>query len=342
MKKSRQSVNDIPHYDRLPFILQDYIKYKCVIENRTFETVKRYTYDICFFLKYLRKTKLNIDNMDIPDVNIEFVDEEFFQSITRSEILEYLFYLKSDRQNSTNSRYRKLEAIKSLFKYLHTENIVSEDIAAEIKLPNLETSLPKYLTKEESYRLLESVDGPDYERDLCIIEIFLNCGLRLSELVNIDIPDIKEDKLRVYGKGNKEREVVLNPICQFTIQQYLLVRCNCEKQIVHKKALFISRKTGMRLGKRRVQQIVTESLKKAGLNGYSTHKLRHTAATLAYQNGADIRVIKDFLGHENLSTTEIYTHLDFSQLKEVAYKNPLATYQPQKKSSQEKESSAAT
>ena len=307
MKKSRQSVNDIPHYDRLPFILQDYIKYKCVIENRTFETVKRYTYDICFFLKYLRKTKLNIDNMDIPDVNIEFVDEEFFQSITRSEILEYLFYLKSDRQNSTNSRYRKLEAIKSLFKYLHTENIVSEDIAAEIKLPNLETSLPKYLTKEESYRLLESVDGPNYERDLCIIEIFLNCGLRLSELVNIDIPDIKEDKLRVYGKGNKEREVVLNPICQFTIQQYL-----------------------------------TESLKKAGLNGYSTHKLRHTAATLAYQNGADIRVIKDFLGHENLSTTEIYTHLDFSQLKEVAYKNPLATYQPQKKSSQEKESSAAT
>lgn len=338
MRNNSKCFNDIPHYYSLPFVIQNYIKYKSVIENRTFKTVRIYTYDISFFLKYMVCLKEECDTFDIAAVDISFLNKDFFKSITRSDILEYLFYLKTVRNNSTSSRYRKLEAIKSLFKYLHNEKIVEEDAAAEIDLPNLEQTLPKYLTAEESRTLLEHISSTDYDRDFCIIMIFLCCGLRLSELVNINITDIHGEILRVNGKGSKERDVVLAPICRYAISQYLLVRSNCEKAIINKNALFISRKTGKRIGERRVQQIVSAALKGAGFEGYSTHKLRHTAATLMYQNGADIRVLKDVLGHENLNTTEIYTHVSADQMKEAISKNPLTDFRPQKLSQDENKS----
>ena len=331
MNKSKKRTSDIPNYDTLPSALQDYIKYKLVIENRTFKTVRGYTYDLAYFLRYIFCLKTERDTDSISLINIEFFEDDFFRSITRSEVLEYLYYLKTSRHNETNSRYRKLEAIKSFFKYLLSESIIEEDITASIDLPNLDSTLPKYLTKEESFTLLDNISGRDYERDFCMIVIFLNCGLRLSELVNIDITDIHGNTLRVNGKGNVERDIELSPLCISAIRQYLLVRGNCEKAIVHKNALFISRKTGRRIGERRVQQIVSDSLKAAGLEGYSTHKLRHTAATLAFQNGVEINVIQAFLGHKNLSTTQIYTHISNKQLKEVVYKNPISDYQPPEK-----------
>lgn len=330
MLKERHKYSDIPHYDELPFVLQDYIKYKSIIENRTFATVRSYTYDLIFFLKYIAFYKVNPDASEYSDVKIEYLNADFFRSITRQDILEYLFYLKNERNNRTNSRYRKLESVKSFFKYLRKENVIDIDIAADIDLPNLEQTLPKYLTENESVMLLEAIDGNDKERDYCIIAVFLSCGLRLSELVGIDITDIHEDKIKVNGKGNKEREVYIIPMCRYAINQYLAVRQNCEKPIIHKKALFISRKTGKRLSPRRVEQIVSEAMKKAGFYGYSAHKLRHTMATLAYQNGADTSTLQEILGHANVSTTQIYTHVNNQQIKEGVYKNPLATYQPKK------------
>ena len=332
MKKRGRKTSEIPHYNDYPTILQDYIKYKMVIENRTYKTVRQYIYKIAFFLRYTIYRQGDSETTDLCNTRIDDLDEEFFRSITRSDILEYLYYLKSARNNSTNTRYGVLESLKSLFKYLKNEKIIDENITESIELPNLEKSLPKYLTESESKNLLDCIDGDDYERDLCIIVVFLSCGLRLAELVNIDIPDIKGDILKIFGKGKKEREVILTPVCASTIRQYLRVRGNCERTIVSKNALFISRKTGRRLSERRVQQIVSNALKKAGLDGYSTHKLRHTMATLQYQNGVDIRTIQEELGHENLSTTQVYTHVGNNQIKEAAYKNPLANYQPRGRS----------
>lgn len=339
MRKHKTKLSDIPHYDNLPFLVQDFIKYKGVIEDRTFKTLRSYTYDLLFFIKYIVSFKNNDDLSNLNTVKIAGLDAEFFQSITRADILEYLFYLKSEKNNSARTRYRRLEGIKSFFRYLHKESVIEKDVAADIDLPNLEQTLPKYLTEPECKILLNHIESNDYERDYCIIVVFLICGLRLSELVNIDIPDIQNNMLKVYGKGKKEREVAITPICANAINQYLMVRGNCEKTIIHKNALFISRKTGKRLSERRVQQIVSKALTGAGFQGYSAHKLRHTAATLAHQNGADVRVLQEMLGHENLSTTQIYTHVNSEQIKEVAYKNPLATYQPNKSEIELKKSS---
>ena len=266
---------------------------------------------------------------DINDVQISNLDEEFMNSISQDEIFEYLFFLKN-RHLSANTRARYLSSIKSFFNYLAVhKKVVKYDPVNDIDFPKTPDNLPVYLTTNEAILLLKSVDKSNsmYERDYCMLTLFLNCGLRLSELVNIDLQDIRTDStLIVTGKGNKQRLIYLNGACISAINNYLQLRSKCPKNIIDKNALFISFKTGRRLTNRRVEQIVDENIKRAGLNnrGFSTHKLRHTAATLMYQNGVDVRTLKDVLGHQNLSTTQIYTHLNRNQLRNASELNPLA------------------
>lgn len=329
MSRNTYSNRKLTHFDKYPFILQQFLNYIGAIENKSIDTVKAYAYDLEWFLKYVVFYKDDEEKYaDIKAVDISLLSEEFFKAITKEDILEYLFYLQSERNNCANTRARRLASIKVFFNYLYShKKMLETNPAYNIDTPKLKKSLPKYLTIDESLQLLHNIDSKYYERDVCIIILFLNCGLRLSELVWINLTDIRNDNtLKVVGKGDKERTVYLNNICISAINNYLNVRLNTEVPIVDKKALFISPKTGHRLKKRRVQQIVSAALKSAHLEGlgFSTHKLRHTAATMMYQNGVDVRTLKDYLGHENLSTTEIYTHLNKNQLQAAAELNPLA------------------
>ncbi|MEG0229357.1 MAG: tyrosine-type recombinase/integrase, partial [Oscillospiraceae bacterium] len=216
---------------------------------------------------------------------------------------------------------RKVSALRTFYKYLTVKsNLLENNPVKELEIPSLKKSLPKYLSLNESVTLLENVSSSNKIRDFCILTLFLNCGMRLSELVGINLEDIKDNTLKLLGKGNKERIIYLNEQCINTIEEYSKIR---PKDTKEKNALFISKK-GARLSKRRVQEIVTYNLEANGLNGYSTHKLRHTAATLLYQYGnVDINILKELLGHENLGTTQIYTHISNKQLEDASLKSPL-------------------
>lgn len=335
MSSNSYSNRKLTHFNQYPYLLQHFLNYDGAIENKSIDTVKSYAYDLEFFLKYM--VYIKSDEKEYPDISsidISMLDEDFFKKITREDILEYLFYLQSERRNAPRTRYRRLVSVKAFFNYLHThKKVIDNNPAYDIDSPKLDKKLPKYLTFEECIQLLSNIDSTYYERDYCMIVLFLNGGIRLSELVNINLTDIRSDNtLRVTGKGSKERTVYLTDASIDAINRYLNVRLDTEHPIIDKNALFISPKTGQRVKKRRVQQIVSSALKSAHLDGLglSTHKLRHTAATMMFQNGVDVRTLKEVLGHENLSTTEIYTHLNTTQLQEAAQHNPLGNVKIEK------------
>ena len=259
-------------------------------------------------------------------INLKKCDEEFFKNITLDDAYKYLSFCKNDKNNSATTRARKVVDIRQFFKYLSdNKQILQNNPMKVLDSPKTKKSLPKYLTLEQSINLLQTIDGKNKERDYAIITIFLNCGLRLSELVNLNYNDIRPDnQMRVLGKGNKERIVFLNSACISAIDRYMQVRP--KDGVIDKNALFLSSRL-KRISPKTVQYIVKSFLEKSGLGqqGLSTHKLRHTAATLMYQYGdADVLVLKDILVHENLSTTEIYTHIVDEQKKKAIDNNPLA------------------
>ena len=319
--------------ESLPELLRNYLFYLETIKGRSPKTVQGYFWDLRNFLRYMKlyKDKQEITDEQMQNTDISQLKETFIRSISLADIYSYLYYFMSspEHQNNANTRSRKVSSIRGFFKYL-TNNlkILEENPALNLELPSIRKSMPKYLTLEQSIDLLNSVDGTVdmnfQQRDYCILTLFLNCGMRLSELVGINLSDIRDNTLRLLGKGNKERIIYLNQTCMNAIEEYLSVRKE-QKGIVDKQALFISQR-GTRIGARRVQKIVEMYLKKSGLDGmgYSVHKLRHTAATLMYQYGqVDIRVLQDILGHVNLGTTEIYTHVSNSQMEYAADNNPL-------------------
>ncbi len=335
MEKNSYSNRKLNHFNQYPALLQNFLNYVGAIENKSMDTVKSYAYDLEAFLKYMVYLKdKDKEYPDISLIDISILNEGFFNKITRDDILEYLFHLHSENNNSPRTRCRRLSSIKSFFKYLHThKKVIDNNPAGDIESPKLNKTLPKYLTYEECVRLLSNIESNNYERDFCIITLFLNCGLRLSELLEINLTDIRsDDTLRVIGKGSKERTVFLPEASVDAINSYLNVRLNTERTIIDKNALFISPKTGRRLKKRRIEQIVTSALNSAQLDGLglSTHKLRHTAATMMYQNGVDILTLKEVLGHESVSTTEIYTHISKNQLEKAAQSNPLGSVKIEK------------
>ncbi len=314
-------------------LLKDFIIYCETIKGKSEKTADEYFLDLTTLFKYLKVEKGAVDpSLPFKEISIIDIDIEFIKSITITDLYSFLVYCKNERKNGTASRARKVSSIRSFFKFLTTnKHLLDKNPALELETPKQRKSLPKHLTLEQSIDLLNAVDGPFKERDYAILTLFLNCGLRLSELCSLNYTDILPDNsMKVLGKGNKERVIYLNSACRTAIDEYMKVRPHDLIDIKDKTALFIS-KQRKRISNKTVQHIVYSFLDKAGLSGqgYSAHKLRHTAATLMYQMGnVDIRVLKDILGHENLGTTQIYTHISNKQVEKALNDNPLSNVKP--------------
>ena len=320
--------------DGNPEFLNSFLDYTATILNKSPNTVKEYNYDLNRFLKYIAyKFKLTSET-DFDKIIIKDMSLETIEKITLNDIHSYLFYLANNFNSKPATRARKASAIRVFFNYLcNKQGLIKDNPALNLETPKIGKRMPKYLSLEDSKKLLNvaiNEDDRNKERDFAIITLFLNCGMRLSELVGINIKDIEfsECKLNVIGKGNKERTIYLNKACMDAIKGYLSVRPQNNIKSGSESALFLSERRE-RISNRTVQYIVKQELLKAGLdtNKYSVHKLRHTAATLMYKYGnVDIRALQELLGHESISTTEIYTHVDNEQIRNAVEDNPLANY----------------
>lgn len=319
-------------YDESPEIIKGFLTYLSVVRGKSQNTIKEYFLDLRLFFRYLKKSRgLVSDDTDFSDISIKDVDLDLIRSVTLDDGYGFMLYLKDMRGNKELARSRKVSSLSTFFKYLANKKMLIDSNPLEgLERPKAGKRLPIYLTLEQCYELLNAVDGPYKERDYCILVLFLNCGMRLSELCSINYNNISNGQLRIIGKGNKERKIFLNQACTDAINAYMKVR---PVDGVHDKyALFISRQMN-RMSPKTVQALVNKYLDKIGLGnqGYSVHKLRHTAATLMYQyGGVDIRILKDILGHENLGTTEIYTHLNDQQMIDAVKSNPLANVEMKK------------
>lgn len=316
-------------YDsKLPQQLNNFLNYLTTVKERSPNTMSAYKVDLVMFFRFLKlyKTKLPKD-IEFEEIDISDIDDKFIKDIHLTDLFSFMSFLDNYRDNGSYAKARKVATLKSFFKFLYGKvKILDENPAIELESPKIKKRNPIYLTLEESKRLLSSIDGTNKARDYCIITLFLNCGFRLSELCSIDISKIKEDTLYVVGKGNKERTIYLNNACLKAIDEYLKVRNKNLDKIKDKDALFISR-NNTRINKRTVELMLKKYLKKANLDEekYTPHKLRHTAATLMYKHGdVDIRSLQKILGHENISTTQIYTHVDNEKLREAVSLNPLS------------------
>lgn len=315
-----------------PGFLNSFLDYTATILNKSQNTVKEYNYDLNTFLKYILYHFKMTNEKDLKQISIRNMSLETISKITLDDIHSFLFYLTNTYNSKAATRARKVSSIRVFFNYLcNKAGLIEKNPAQNLETPKLDKRIPKYLTLDDSKKLLEAVNDMDdrnKERDYAIITLFLNCGMRLSELVGINIKDINfnDQKLNVIGKGNKERTIYLNSACMNAVNKYLAVRPHDNVKYDSKDALFLSERRE-RISNRTVQYIVKQELKRAGLdtNKYSVHKLRHTAATLMYKYGnVDIRALQELLGHESISTTEIYTHVDNSQIRNAVESNPLA------------------
>lgn len=311
----------------MPAFSIDYFNYLSGVRGKSNLTVLEYASDLRSFFRFL-KLKHGLVPKDQPFHEIPVADlpQEYVLNATLGDGYAYLAFCKNQEQNDNNARARKVVSIRRFYKYLKAHDVIQDSPMLLLESPGVKRALPKYLTLDQSKQLLAAVDGKYRARDFCILTLFLNTGLRLSELIGINLSDFHDDgTLRVLGKGNKERTVYLNNACTEAIRLYMKERP--ADQLIDRDALFVSNQR-KRMSKRSVQAMVEKYLEKSGLSGqgYSTHKLRHTAATLMYQYGhVDPIQLKEILGHENLSTTEIYTHVYDEQLRAAVDSNPLNT-----------------
>lgn len=309
-----------------PTLVIDFLNYMKTIRGKSDNTIAAYGYDLNIFFKFI-KLRRNIvpSDTDLDQIFIGDIDENVIKTINLSDLYSFLSFAANQRDNKNHARARKVACLRSFFKYLQSKaKVIDENPALDMEPPKINSRQPIYLTLDESKRLLNSIDGENKERDLAIITLFLNCGLRLSELIGIDINKINGDILTVIGKGNKERTVYLNKACLNAINNYLKVRPR--DGVKDKNALFLSERK-QRISKRTVQYLVKKYIGASDLDTerYSAHKLRHTAATLMYKYGnVDIRALQHILGHENISTTQIYTHIDDDRLRSAVKANPLS------------------
>ena len=323
-------------YHDCPQILREFLIYHETIKGQSPLTISEYYLDLRMFLRFIKLMRGDMPiHTDLDTIDIKDVDLNFIRSIDTSEVFDFLSYLANDRAiNAENpapdygieasARARKLSAIKSFYKYLTSRTKqLTENPVADIEYPKLRKSLPKYLTLEQSAALLQAVSGPNEKRDYAILMLFLNCGIRRSELVGLNLTDVYEDRIRVVGKGNKERFVYFGSACRKAIDAYLVERQ--EKVLTDNRALFGSRDNN-RISVTAVHRLVKKALLQAGLDStqFSAHKLRHTAATMMLSGGVDVKTVQEVLGHENLNTTQIYTHIENTELKIAAEANPLS------------------
>lgn len=324
------------YYIGCPQVLRDFLSYHENIKAQSPKTISEYYLDLRMFFRFMKLMRNEmpyqtaLDSIDISDLDLDFI-----AGITTTDVFDFLSYLANDRTKFPESshpesgigpaaRARKLTAIKSFYKYLTVRTKqLSENPVADLEYPKLRKALPKYLTLEQSKALLRAVHGKDEKRDYAILMLFLNCGIRRAELVGLNLSDVYDDRIRVVGKGNKERIVYMGSSCKKAIDDYLLERN--QQQLSDNRALFGSR-NGNRISVSAVHRLVKKHLLEAGLDPtqFSAHKLRHTAATLMLSNGVDVKTVQEVLGHEHLNTTEIYTHIESTELKIAAEANPLS------------------
>ena len=319
--------------DKNPEFLNSFLDYSITILNKSPNSVKEYNYDLNMFLKYMMIELKETTEKDFDKIDISNFSVNTLKKIKLNDIHSFISYLATINQSKASTRARKISTIRIFFKYLVNANILTENPAQNLETPKLDKRMPKYLSLENSKKLLDvasNEDNRNNERDYAITTLFLNCGIRLSELVGINVNniDFSECKMTVIGKGNKERTIYLNSACMRAINNYLQVRPkNAKKDSKNSdKALFLSERKE-RISNRTVQHIIYKELQEAGLDSqkYSVHKLRHTAATLMYQYGnVDIRALQELLGHESISTTEIYTHVNNEQVRNAVESNPLS------------------
>lgn len=310
--------------------VEEYFSYLKTIKGKSENTVKAYTYDMAVFLKYMKVFKgLESTEKDFDEIYISDLTDDFFKGISLSNLYSYMSFVEKQRENSTYSRARKVASLRTFFKYLYSKaRIIEFDPTTDLESPRIRKRNPVYLTLDESVELLKNMDktSRDYKRDYCILTLFLNTGMRLSELVSIKRDFFREDTLNIIGKGNKERVVYLNKACMQAVKDHIESMSLDGVLPEYRDYLFLSNHKKP-ISKRTVERLVKKYISSAGLSTqkYTPHKLRHTAATLMYKHGnVDIRSLQSILGHENLSTTQIYTHVDDEKLRESVKSNPLA------------------
>ena len=314
-----------------PPYLNDFLDYMITIQNKSKNTVKEYNYDLATFFRFLKMHFKLTDEDDLKMIEFDDVTIDTLKKVKLEDIHAFLGYLTKNYNSKATTRSRKVSSLRVFFNYLCQKNLLEVNPTQNLETPKIGKRMPKYLTLDDSRKLLEAASNEDNrnnERNYAITTLFLNCGMRLSELVGINVTDIVWDEyqLNVIGKGNKERTIYLNKACVKALEEYLRVRPKTHLTADSEKALFLSERK-QRISRRMVQEIIYGELKQAGLDTskYSVHKLRHTAATLMYQYGqVDIRALQELLGHESISTTEIYTHVSNNQVRDAVERNPLA------------------
>jgi len=329
--------------NEIPKVIRDFLVYIETVRGKSRKTADEYLLDLRVFFRFMKCLRGTVaDNEDFNQISIQDIDIDFIKTIQLSDVYDYMNYLSRDRVIIRSrheigcglgaaARARKTSSLRVFFRYLTNKaKLLDENPIQELETPKIKKSLPKYLSVDESVSLLNAVEGPNAVRDYCILTIFLNCGLRVSELVGANKSDIQQEVLKVTGKGNKERIVYLNEACQSALKEYLEFRSKLPVPSAE-NALFISR-NHQRISASTVKWLVKKYLTEAGIDSrkYSVHKLRHTAATLMYQNGVDVRTLQSILGHESLNTTRIYTHVSDEQIKDAMNANPLSSRKKEK------------
>lgn len=310
-------------------LVDDFLDYMKSTKGSSDNTIKEYYYDLRVFVRFIKKRKNLVDeSIDFNDIAIEDISPEVLESVTKQDIYAYNAFLERERKISNRSKFRKISSVRSFYNYLYAKiEVIKKNPIIDIDMPKIEKTLPVYLTLDQSLNLLKTIEKSKIKalykkRDYAIVTLFLNCGMRLSELSAINISHLKDDNtLKVIGKGNKERTIYLNEASVYAINEYLKLRPQIKDD-----ALFLSMRE-QRMSNRSIQHMIEKHMKNSGLdtNKYSVHKLRHTAATLLYQYGnADIRSLQEILGHESVNTTEIYTHVNKKSLKKLVESNPLS------------------
>ena len=321
-----------------PPLLRDFLVYHETIQGHSRRTVDEYYLDLRGFFRFLKRDKKLVpDDMPMDQIPIDDVGIDLIRTVTLTDIYAYMNYLSRDRRLNNASRARKVATIRSFYKYLTNKaKLLDVNLVQDLDAPRLKKALPKYLDLDESLELLDHVEGKNAIRDYCILTLFLNCGLRISELVGLNKTDVRGDQLRVLGKGNKERVLFLNDACQRALADWMTERD--AMTLVDQNALFVTLQNHRRITRAAVHKLVKKHLADAGLDStqYSAHKLRHTAATLMLQNGVDVRTLQEVLGHDHLNTTQIYTHVDSDELRVAAKANPLASVRQRKRPTQNK------
>ena len=314
-----------------PPYLNDFLDYMITIQNKSKNTVKEYNYDLATFLRFIKMHFKLTDETDLKIIKFDDVTIDTLKKVKLEDLHAFLGYLTKNFNSKATTRSRKVSSLRIFFNYLCQKNLLEINPTQNLETPKIGKRLPRYLTLEDSKKLLDvasNEDNRNNERNYAITTLFLNCGMRLSELVGINLTDIVWDEcqMNVIGKGNKERTIYLNKACIRALEDYIRVRPKTGLKADAEKALFLSERK-QRISRRMVQEIIYSELKKAGLDTtkFSVHKLRHTAATLMYQYGqVDIRALQELLGHESISTTEIYTHVSNNQVRDAVERNPLA------------------